>query len=122
MDHDPLRVRVLGPLEPYAHGFARELVGQGYVRESAAFQLHLIAHLSRWLAGEGLDAGRWMRRSSSVLWPGSALRGIRTIGRPRRWWRCWSTCGGLGVIAPPAPVIATTPVEVLWSAPGFADT
>lgn len=53
---DPLRVRVSGPLAPYAQGFAAELSRLGYTPVSASFQLQLVAHLSRWLAGAGLDA------------------------------------------------------------------
>ncbi|MGZ4665976.1 MAG: hypothetical protein ACXV5Q_13320 [Frankiaceae bacterium] len=50
------RVGVVGPLRPYAVGFAAELARLGYTRLSADGQLRLVAHLSRWLAGEGLDA------------------------------------------------------------------
>ncbi|MCA1678168.1 MAG: site-specific integrase [Actinobacteria bacterium] len=46
---DPLRVRVAGPLERYASGFAGELARVGYRPNSAALQLGLLAHLSRWL-------------------------------------------------------------------------
>ena len=53
---DPSRVRVSGPLESYACGFAVELSRQGYAPVSARLQLHLVAHLSRWLAGEELGA------------------------------------------------------------------
>ena len=54
---DPLRVRVCGPLEPYARGFAAKLSRLGYTPVSAARQLQLMAHMSRWLAeeGSGLD-------------------------------------------------------------------
>jgi len=53
---DLSRVRVAGPLEPFAAGFALELVRQGYTLQPAAQQLRLVAHLSRWMAVEGLDA------------------------------------------------------------------
>ena len=53
---DVLRVRVVGPLEPYAAGFGAELTRLGYTLFSARLQLGLAAHVSRWLAGEGLDA------------------------------------------------------------------
>ena len=53
----PSRVRVIGPLEPYATGFRRELVRQGYTAHSASNQLQLMAHASRWLASSGFDAG-----------------------------------------------------------------
>ena len=48
----PLRVRVCGPLELYARDFGAELLRLGYTRVSAAFQLRLMAHLSRWLVEE----------------------------------------------------------------------
>jgi hypothetical protein len=46
---DPSRVRVTGPLERYAPGFAGELARVGYTPNSAALQLGLMAHASRWL-------------------------------------------------------------------------
>src|SRR5437870_10625783 len=52
---DPSRSRVPGPLEPFAVGFAGELERQGYTRGSADLQMHLMAHVSRWLEDEGLD-------------------------------------------------------------------
>lgn len=55
---DPSRVRVTGPLLPYAAGFATSLERVGYTRVSRAFQLQLLAHLSRWLEVEGLDSHR----------------------------------------------------------------
>jgi len=53
---NPSRVRVPGPLTSFAEGFAAELAKQGYRPNSAAYQLQLLAHLSRWLAAKGLDA------------------------------------------------------------------
>jgi integrase/recombinase XerD len=54
--HDPSRVRVSGPLEVFALGFAAELARLGYRRTPATFQLQLMAHASRWLQCEGLGA------------------------------------------------------------------
>jgi site-specific recombinase XerD len=51
---DLSRVRVTGVLEPYVSGFVAELTERGYTPVSAAHQLRLMAHLSRWLASEGL--------------------------------------------------------------------
>src|SRR3954452_7642148 len=50
----PLGVGVSGPLEPFAEGFAAELLRQGYAHDSVVLQLHLLAHLSRWLDRERL--------------------------------------------------------------------
>lgn len=51
------RVRVTGPLMVYAPGFASELTRSGYTENATADQVRLLAHLSRWLAAQGLDAG-----------------------------------------------------------------
>jgi len=55
--HDPLRVRVSGPLRPYAAGYATELVRVGYTASGATLQLRLVADLSAWLEAEGLAPG-----------------------------------------------------------------
>ena len=49
-----MRVRVSGPLAPYADGFRTVLAERGYTPSSAAGQLQLMAHLSRWLVERGL--------------------------------------------------------------------
>lgn len=53
---DPSRVRMTGPLTPFTEGFAAELARQGYRPNAAANQLQLMAHLSRWLATQGIEA------------------------------------------------------------------
>ena len=51
------RVRITGPLIPYADGFLAELGNQGYRANAACDQLRLLAHVSRWLheRNVGLD-------------------------------------------------------------------
>lgn len=46
---------VTGPLACYADGFREHLLGQGYTRGSAAHQIHLMAHVSRWLVAQDLE-------------------------------------------------------------------
>lgn len=70
---DLSRVRVTGPLEPFAAGFAGRLVAQGYTSQPAAQQLRLMAHVSRWLA-----AGE---RPVSVL---SAAASVEAFAASRR--------------------------------------
>lgn len=53
--NDPSRVSVSGPFAAFREGFLRSLLKWGYTPESAANQLHLMAHLSRWLACESRD-------------------------------------------------------------------
>lgn len=50
------RVGVSGPLAEYAAGFAAYLAEAGYTPLSAANQVRLLAHLSRWLEDRGLAA------------------------------------------------------------------
>src|SRR2546426_788618 len=53
---DPSEGGVSRPLQPLATGLASSLVREGYTPNSATSQMHLMAHLSRWLAGEGVEA------------------------------------------------------------------
>src|SRR6476620_241304 len=56
MATDPSCVRISGPLSAFAADFADELTNQGYRPGPACKQMWLLAHLSRWLRGEGLGA------------------------------------------------------------------
>lgn len=51
------RVRFPGPLKPFAAEFATELSSLGYTDKSGLVQLRLMAHVSRWLEAESVDAG-----------------------------------------------------------------
>jgi site-specific recombinase XerD len=52
------RVRVTGPLAMYADGFRADLAAQGYAAESADRNLRTLAHVSRWMDGQGVSAGQ----------------------------------------------------------------
>jgi integrase/recombinase XerD len=54
---DPLRVQMSGPLSVFAAGFLEELLGRGYRPGTAAKQLQLMAHLSRWVEAQDLAPG-----------------------------------------------------------------
>ena len=43
------RVRVAGPLSPYACGFGQDLSVKGYAESTVAEHVRLIAQLSRWM-------------------------------------------------------------------------
>lgn len=49
-----LRSIVGGPLEPHVVGFTEGLLRRGYTRTSAEQHVCFIAHLDRWMAGEGV--------------------------------------------------------------------
>ena len=108
-----LGVRFLGPLEVYAHGFAEELAGQGYLVTGAKGQLFLAAHLSRWLARRGLEPAALAapelaeeffaeRRSAGY----TNYRTVKALVPLLVYLR------GLGVVAPP-PVAELTPAQAL---------
>ena len=52
------RVRVTGPLAMYADGFRADLAARGFAAGSADRNLRTLAHVSRWMDGQGLSAGQ----------------------------------------------------------------
>ena len=57
MGGNPSRARITGPLVFYRAGFVKELEGLNYKPNVVCDQLHLFAHVSRWLDQQGLDVG-----------------------------------------------------------------
>src|SRR5437763_4779912 len=91
---DPSRVRVTGPLQEYAPGFAEELARLGYKPNAAADQLRLMAHLSRWMDAGHLEAAALTPQVTGGFWLPGAQR-VMCCGCPRGGWRrCWVICGG----------------------------
>ena len=109
----PCWARVCGPLGAYAEGFRAELERLGYTPLTAAVHIRLMAHLSRWLARQGMQASELSpavveayfaeRRAGGYVGhvTGRALRPL--LGYLRR----------LGVVLDPAPVAPASPVERL---------
>ena len=64
---DPSRVRISGSLQPFAAGFGYELAWQGYTPRSVVTQLHLMAHVSRWLHAQDLDVADLPGRTQQFL-------------------------------------------------------
>src|SRR5438552_3565650 len=87
MSIDPFRVRVQGPLAPFAAGFAAELARQGYAQISAREQMRLVARLSCWLTLEGMgveDLGatevEWFVRTRRAAgWQLRSIKALRPI-------------------------------------------
>jgi len=114
----PARVRVSGPLAGQASGFWAELTGRGYTPWSATGQLRLLAHLSRWMAGEGLEPAEL-----TDLQVGRFLRVRRDAGysqlvSPRGVAPLVGYLRAQGAVPEPAPAIVDGPVEQLLA--GFA--
>ena len=105
--------RVIGPLEPYAAGFAAELERLGYTAFSVAGQLRLAAHLSRWLAGEGLDVDALTPLIAGRFLAARAAAGYTAHRSPKALSPLLGYLRRLGVAPLPTPVVAQGPVEML---------
>jgi len=100
---------VRGPLACYAEGFREDLLGQGYTQGSAAHQIHLMAHVSRWLEASGLEpadlddgvAGQFLaaRRAGGY----AALRSARALAPLLGYLRGLGVAAAARMPAPQAP-------------------
>jgi integrase/recombinase XerD len=110
---DPSRACVAGPLEPYAAGFTAELARLGYARGSAYGQVLLMAHVSRWLFGEGMDAGGLTPESAGRFLAHRRAVGYAQLLSPKGLAPLLGYLRRLGVV-PEAPVpVPAGPVEEL---------
>lgn len=80
-----LTVGVGGPLEPYAAGFAGSLFDVGFTRLSAANQLRVFAHASRWLKHRGLSASDFTQERALAF----------LAARRRAGYTCWRSPRGI---------------------------
>jgi integrase/recombinase XerD len=113
MGRTPSRVEVAGPLAPFAAGFSEELGRLGYTRLSAANQVRVLAHASRWLAAQGLQAGEFTPERAVLF-----LQDRRAGG-----YTCWLSERGLaplldylrstGAVLVAADPVPCTPADVL---------
>ncbi len=108
----PSRVRVTGPLISFAAGFAGELTAQGYRPNAAANQLQLMAHLSRWLASEGLDTEDLIPSVVKRFLRARRSQGYTLWLSPKALIPFMDYLRGLG-LAPAAPNPPLNPIEEL---------
>ena len=97
---DPSRVRVSGPLEPFASGFAMELARQGFTANSAGLQLGVVAHLSRWLAAGDLGVEALDDVIVERFCEARRDAGYTAFLTPRTLVHLLGYLRGLGIIAP----------------------
>jgi integrase/recombinase XerD len=107
------RVEVRGPLSVYAAGFASYLAGAGYTPLSAANQLRVLAHLSRWMEDRGVAPTDLTARRADEF-----LAARRAAG-----YTCWLSVRGLvplleclrgaGAVPGPDSPVPGTAVDVL---------
>ena len=91
--NDPSRVRVTGPLSPYAAGFHGELEARGYSPGTAEVQLQLMAELSpgEWPGGIA-PPGSHRSRRDSLPSPGSCHLDHQIAATHAQWAKsrgCW---------------------------------
>jgi site-specific recombinase XerD len=107
----PERVVVGGPLARFADGFRVDLIERGYSLWRAGEQLHLLAHVSRWMEAEGLElAGLTPARLEGYfVW--RRREGYRKSLSPLSLRRLLGYLDGLGVL--PVDDADASPVDVL---------
>jgi len=75
MHHHHYAAQVSGLLAGQAAGFAAYLAGRGYAKSSVEHHLYLMADLSAWLAGQGLDVGDLAEPVAGRFWEDLRARG-----------------------------------------------
>ena len=111
---DLSRIRVTGTLEPYVSGFIAELVERGYTPVSAGHQLRLMAHVSRWLAGQGLGPDDLSSERVDEFFAARRAAGYRNYVTPSALVVLLEHLRALGVV-PPAGEPVLSEVEKLLS-------
>jgi integrase/recombinase XerD len=107
------RVRVSGPLAEYAAGFAAHLAGAGYTPLSAANQVRLLAHLSRWLEDRGLAPGELTGQRVQEFLAARRAAGYTCRLSERGLAPLLDCLRGLGVVPGPGRPVPVAAVDVL---------
>ena len=110
---DPCWARVGGPLEPYVEGFRGELERLGYTPLSAAAQVRLLAHLSRWMSREGLSVSALTPATVDAYFVERRVAGYVNSLTGRSVRPLLNYLQRLEATPPPAPVLPATVVERL---------
>jgi site-specific recombinase XerD len=104
---------VCDPLAPYADGFRVELERLGYTPLTAAVHVRLLAHLSRWLAREGIEVSGLTPAMVDMYFAERRAAGCAGHVTGRALQPLVGYLRRLGVVAAPAAVVPVSPVERL---------
>jgi integrase/recombinase XerD len=107
------RIRMTGPLAPYAEGFAGELARLGFTALSARDQLGLAAHLSLWLEGAGLDVPDLTAAAVTEYLAARRTAGYTAYRTPKALAPLLAYLQGRGVTPPEEIIAPTGPAGVL---------
>jgi site-specific recombinase XerD len=100
-------------LAEYGEGFRVELERLGYTPLTAAMQVRLVAHLSRWMVARDLTVSSLTPATVNAYFADRRAAGYFNEVSPRALCPLLTFLRGLGVLAPPEPEAATSPAEVL---------
>ena len=106
-----MRVQVRGPLSPYGEGFGSELTARGYSEGSAAQQVQLLAHLSRWLKGRDLGVGDLTPARVEEFVRARRVAGYTSLLSARALEPLLGYLQRAGLVVAPARAEAITPAE-----------
>ena len=113
MVSDPYWATVRGPLAAYVAGFRDQLLRLGYTPLTAAGHVRLVAHLSKWLAGQGLTASALTASTVEAYFAQRRAAGYVNERTPRALAPLLAYLRELDVVAAEQPPAPTGPVEVL---------
>src|SRR5919106_5366825 len=97
------RGHVRSVLALYGEGFRAKLLSCGYTWGSAAHQVHLMAHFSRWLGARGLSAGQVDRVVIAAFLEARRSEGYVKLLSDRAMAPMIGYLRDLGVVPPEAP-------------------
>lgn len=109
---DPSRVRLTGPMEVYASGFAMKLAQSGYAKNSTANQLRLLAHLSRWMVAEDVGVGALNPAVCDAFIAARRAAGYTILLSRKALAPLFEYLRGIGAV-PPEPVVVLSSTEVI---------
>lgn len=107
----PCWARVRGPLGAYAEGFRAELERLGYTPLTAAVHVRLMAHLSRWLARQGMEASGLIPAVVEAYFAERRAVGYRGHVTARALRPMLGYLRRLGVVADAVPVVPQGPID-----------
>ena len=110
----PDRVQVRGPLATFADGFREHLGEQGYTPRTKRELLQFLAHLSRWMEAEGLQANSLTPAVAEQFILERRRQGYRSSISARSPRRVLAYLERLGALPPDEPV--SSPLEELLGA------
>ena len=107
------RIRVEGPLAPYSAGFWAGLLSKGYTRLSAEKQMCLMAHLSRWLEGDALEASELTGQLADEFLEARRAEGYATYTSPKSLGAVLGYLRAFGAAPEPVVLVDRPSVDAL---------